>query len=276
MGIAADPVVAAGTRCWLALSGARGPLLTPMAYWSDGDAVWLYTPRRSVKARVLAREPSCAVYVPGPDGGGALLRGRARIHSPTSPRSVVFHGATAATAMAVLAARNVGNVVGYVQDGPRIPAPFLPPGRVVVRIGVDKAEMIGPPRAEPGIAPPLPTAVPADVRRALAGRRDVVVACGPVGAVAVVPAVWGPDAAGFALSLPVGRALASGARAAAALDVDPGGRPSAVTGLSVSGVFVDGRLRADRATWWRGFGAESVDLPPSRAGRPFGAITIPD
>ncbi len=294
MRIGADAVVEGGTRCWLALSGARGPLLTPMAYWSDGDALWLYTRGGSVKVGVLAREPSCAVYVAGLDGGGVLLRGRARIHSPTSPRSLVFHGATAATAMAALAVRNAASIVGSVQDGPQLalrrpqrgptrpqrplPAPrhLVPSGRVVVRIGIDEAESVGPPLDAPGIAPPLPTVVPAGVRRALAGRRDVVVAVGPAGALAVAPAVWGPAAGvGFSLSLPGGRALPQGSRAAAALDVDPGGRPSAVAGLSVSGAVVDGRLRADRVAWWRGFAAQSADLRAAVAGGGLGAITLP-
>lgn len=264
-----DAVVACGTRCWLALSGHRGPLLVPMAYWSDGDAVWMWMTGRSMGTDVLMREPRCAVYVGGPDGGGALLRGRARIHSLTSPRSVIFHGVTSAAAVAVLVARAASDVL----SAPRIPRRILPVSRVAVRIAVDQTESVGPPPDAPGIAPPLPMAVPPDVRRALSGRRDVVVAAGAPGTLRVAPARWGPS---FALSLPAGAALPDGTAAAVAVEGGPAGRPAAAAGLRVSGEVVDGRLHPDRVSWWVGTSAESAEVPVAMPGRGPSAITLPD
>jgi len=242
-----ESVVARGTRCWVAAARDRGLLLTPTTYWSDGDALWAWTLGSSEAVETLARDPRCAVYVAAPDGGGAVLRGRARIHSAASPRSVLFHGVTSVAALAALAARNAPNVVGYVADGPRIPRRALPANRVVIRIGVDATEPVGAPPKGPGIAPALPTVVPSDLRRALSGRRDVVVAAGGAGALQVASATWGP---GYALALPAGMSLAEGAPAAVALETESGGRPTAVAGLRLSGTVDGGRLRADRVSWW--------------------------
>jgi hypothetical protein len=111
-----------------------------------------------------------------------------------------------------------------------------------------------------GVAPPLPAVVPADVRRALAGRRAVLVAHG-THRPHLVPATWGE---GLTLLGPNGRAL--DLAGPVAVTVDTGAeRPGEARGLTLQGTLAGGRLTAGRATWWRGLRLESADVPPTPA-----------
>lgn len=270
-------VLERGSRCLLGLHGARGPVLSPMAYWFDGTAVWMSTPARSVKVSALARDAHCALYVApaGDEGPGAVASGRARVFSARDPRGLVLHGPTISAAVAVLALRNATSIAGYLADAPRIPSRFLPRNRVVVRVVLDDVEAVFPPALTPGIAPALPTVVPPDVRRALAGRRRVVLGILDGDRVRLTPAVWrAGTGAGLPLSLPLRFDVAHDAPATVALDADGRGRPTEVAGLALSGSLTrPTALLPERVTWWHGFELSSADVPTAATSA---TITLPD
>jgi hypothetical protein len=260
-----------GRRCLLAFHGAGGPIMAPMAYWCDGEHLWLSTPASTIKAARLRDDGRCAVWVPGPEDVGVSAQGTARIFSAGDPLGLVLHGPAITGAMAALAASNASSITGYVQDVARIPIRFLPHNRVVVRVRLDEVAVVAEPPTPAGIAPALPIVVPADVRRVVGGRRRVAVAV-DAPRLEVLPAVWG---AGFALTAPEGRSFLSGARAAAVLDADSEQRPTTVVGLSLRGrISPTGALVPERATWWEGFGLTSADVP-ERAAASSG-IVLPD
>jgi hypothetical protein len=263
-------VLDANRRCLLAFRGRTGPILAPMAYWSDGEHLWMSTAGTTLKAERLLADDRCAVLVTGDDGASVSALGSARVFRPGDPLGLVLHGPAIAGAMAALAASNASSIGGYVQDAARIPSRFLPHNRVVVRVRLDEVASVAAPAVPAGVAPALPTVVPADVRRALGGQRRVAVAVDEPG-LRVLPAVW---SAGFALTAPDGHALPDGARAAVALDADPEARPTEVVGLSLRGAVADGRLVPERATWWEGFSLATADVPAPSASS--SGIVLPD
>lgn len=266
-------VLAAGRRCMLAVSGRQGPVLSPMAYWSDGRALWLSAPGDSVKSEVLRRDDHAAVFVAGadPDTPGAVAIGRARVFSLGDPFGLALHAPALAGAVAALALRNADAIAGYLADAARVPARFLPTGRVVLRLVPDRVDPAPVPVLGTGIAPALPPVVPAEVRRTLAGLRRVVVATDR-GGLALAPAVWGP---GMTLIVSEGVQLPVGAPAAVALDAQPDQRPTSAAGLSLSGTLTAGpALRPERLTWWQGFTLRTVEGPFASAAA--GGAALPD
>jgi hypothetical protein len=262
-------------RLVLAWPGRTVPLLAPMAFWWDGQHVWFSTPGDSAKARALRRDPACAMHVPGREEGdpGVLLRGEARVFHLGDPLGLTVHAALLAAAQTALMVKNAPSMVGYVVDAARIPQRFLPGNRVLVRVRVTSQERVTPPAPGPGIAPALPPEVPPEIRRALAGQRRIVLATQVDGAVGLLPAVWG---AGFSLTLPGQAEVAVGTPATAALDHDPGFRPTDVAGISLSGTVEQAgpqrRLVPTRVRWWDGFRLDAAEL---RGGR-TDTIVIPD
>ena len=253
-------------RCVLGFAGRRGPLVSPMAFWADGASVWMSTPAASVKAAALRARPDCAVYIPPPVGGGQglIARGHARVYGLHDPLGLAVHAPVVSAAMAALAARNAGTILGYVQDASVVPARFRPHNRVAVRIALSDLSSVRAVAPAAGIAPTLPTLVSPGVRRAVSGHREIVLALQhPNGEITVGPAVWGQ---GFSLDLPPGTPLPEGAAAVAHVGSDPKHRPTQVTGLSLVGQIAGGRLRPQRATWWEGFKLTTAAVsqsPPS-------------
>lgn len=249
-------------RCVLAFSGQRGPVISPMAFWSDGASLWMATPAQSVKAAALRHRPQCAVHVPAIDGTGedVVLRGHARVYGLHDPLGLALHGPIISAAMTALASRNAGTILGYVQDARQVPARFRPHNRVAVRIAIDDAETLPAMEPGPGVAPALPTVVAPEIRRALSGRRTVSVATqNPAGDVAVGPAVW---SAGYTLRFPAGRTPFVPCAAAVHVGEDVQGRPTDVAGLTLTGRLDEDRLEVRRATWWEGFRLHTADVPP--------------
>lgn len=269
-----EQVLQDGKRCLFAVHGPRGPIASPLAYWWDGAAIWFATPSDSVKVRALRQDPRCAAWIgPLPAEGlagaqGVVLSGEARIFSVRDPLGVALHSGPISAAMTVLASRNVGNLLGYAQDVTAIPRRFLPQNRVVVRVTAERMRGIELPAAGPGIAPPLPTQVPADVRRALGGRRAGIVAAEGETGLVLGPVVLG--AGGSVTAAPTLR-MPEHARAAVVLDDDPGGRPTLVQGVALRGELRAGRLHTERVTWWQGFRVETADVPTTA-----GAVVLPD
>lgn len=241
-----------------------------MAFWSDGAALWMSTPAVSVKARALRRRPQCSIYVPPPNGAdvGVLLAGRVRVYGLHDPLGLAVHGAVVSTAMAALAARNAGTILGYVQDARLVPSRFRPRNRIAVRFAIDELRPVQLPAAAAAVAPALPAVIPANVRRVVTGQRQIVLATGVAsGTVSVTPAVWDR---GFALTLPPGDALPPEGPATVYAGTDPRRRPTQVMGLSLSGEVDGERLLPRRATWWEGFDLCTVDLPRTSS------IVLPD
>lgn len=262
-------------RLVLAWPGRTLPVLTPMAFWWDGQHVWFSTSGSSLKARALRREGACAMYVPPPEGSseGALLRGSARVFHARDPVGLAVHGGLLAAAQGALMVKNASSMAGYVVDAPKVPLRFQPQQRVLVRVRVEERSTVVQPDIGPGIAPALPTEVPPEVRRTLSGRRRVVVGTLVDGGIGLLPAVWG---AGFALRLPEGAALDEGTPVTAVLDHDPGFRPTEVVGLSLSGTVAAAgptmKIVPVKVRWWSGFELRSAEL----SGRATDTIVIPD
>lgn len=262
-------------RLVLAWPGRTVPLLTPMAFWWDGQHMWFSTAGDSVKARSLRADPTCAMYVPplSEEGEGALLRGEARVFHLGDPVGLTTHAPVLAAAQTALMVKNVASMLGYVVDVARIPPQFMPGNRVLVRVRVTSQQRIAPPVLGPGIAPALPTEVPPEIRRALSGQRRIVLATQIDGGIGLLPAVWG---AGFALHLPAGMGVVEGTTATAVLDHDPGFRPTEVAGVSLSGTIASGgptrALAPTKVRWWDGFHLDSAPVTGSRTD----TIVIPE
>jgi hypothetical protein len=258
-------------RCLLGFATASGPLLSPMAYWYDGEHLWMTTSSSALKTRRFIADGACGLLVPGAhDEAAAAVRGTVRVFRPGDPVGLLLHSAAITAAMGALAVSNASSIWGYVQDIATVPSRWAPHNRVVLRVTVDEAEVVAPPPDIPGVAPALPSVVPSAVRRTLSGQRRVTVAVDePV--LRVLPALWG---ARFGLTLPEGERLPMGSRVAVVVDSDPEGRPTGVHGLCLRGeVDASGALRADRATWWEGFRLATVDVPPPVASS---GIVLPD
>lgn len=258
-------------RMVLAWPGLDGPRLAPMAFWWDGRHLWLSTAASAWKVKAFDADPACVVWVPPTAEGrpGIHLRGRARVFHPGDLVAMATHGAVVAAAQTALAVKNSASLVGYVADASRIPARWMPTRRVMIRIAVDDRFAVEPPAVGPGIAPALPTVVPPEVRRLLAGERRVALATSTDGGLGLLPAVWG---AGWAVDLPVGAHIPDGTSVAAVVDHDPGFRPTETAGLSVRGTWRAGRIAPDSVRWWHGFDQGTAGV---QAG-PVDPIVIPD
>lgn len=281
----ADDLLATGSRCVLAVRGAEGPVAFPVPFWFDGTHLWTV-----VKASRLRRGPSrhglqCAVYVPPSDATasdatsgdqdalygrtGLLASGRARVFGLSEPLGALLHAPTISAALTALAARQLDRVAGYAQEATRRPPAWFREERAVLRLTVEESEALAHPRPEGGLTPRLPPAVPAEVRRRLTTRRQVVVAVDEEG-LAASPGVWGSD---FALGTTREVGLSPGRRVAVVVEAEHGTRPAHSTGLTLSGRLDDGgRLRPDEALWWDGleWGHAEVTGPPE------GGIELPD
>lgn len=265
----ADEELEQSSSCVLACRGRSGPLLVPMACWYDGERLWMTTAASSVKARVLARDPDCALVAPATDGGDRVVaHGRVRVYGPADPVGLAVHAPVVAAAMSALAARSSPRgPAGYVRDAPLVPVEWALGRRVALRVAVDSAHRVTVPPLGAGVAPALPPAVPPDVRRAAAGRRRVTVGWErPGGRLGLAPGVWG---AGF--SLTTLEPLPPGVPVTAVLDADHRDGSPPVCGLAVRGIAADGGLRPERVTWWQGFRARTATVRPVTGG-----VELPD
>lgn len=265
-----EDLLARASLCVLGSHGRDGPAAAPMVFWWDGSGLWMTASSERLRAAGLDTDPTCVAYVGPLEAGqeGVILRGRVRIYRPGEPLGLLLHTPTISAAMAVLAVRNADRLLGQVRDAARIP-PRLPRPRLVLRLSVDGLRTVDPPDVGSGVAPALPTDVPAEVRRALAGRRRVVLVYADEAGLQASPALWG---AGYALTVPPSLTPPAGARAVVAVDMDPGPRPARRVGLAVHGTISEGRLQPERATSWYGSSTETVKISASAPG----GVTLPD
>lgn len=241
-----------------------------MAHWFDGDALWMAARAESAEVTALRDHPECVVVLAPAEGApGMAADGHARVFTAASPVRFALHGPAIATALSALAVRNVGTLVTLASQAAAAPARWAPQHHVVLRIALADVRSADVPPTPAAVGPPLPTALPADVRRRLSGTRIVMVVWDEP-PLRVVPASWGPD---LQLFFEHHRPRpAPGQRVAALLDADAD-KPAEGVGAALHGhVSADGTLQPDRATWWRGLDAHTADVaPPSSAG-----IVMPD
>lgn len=281
----ADGLLASGSRCVLAVRTAEGPLASPVPFWFDGTHLWTVANAARLRMRPGHQEPECAVYVPPSDTvasdaisgnqdashGQTGLRayGRGRVFGLAEPLGTLLHAPAISAALGALAARQLDRLAGYAQEATRMPPAWFREQRAVLRLTIEETETLAHPRPEGGLTPRLPPAVPAEVRRRLAGRRQVVVAADDEG-LAASPALWGGD---FTLSAIHGVTLSPGRRVAAVVEAEPDARSGRATGLTLSGRLDDGgRLRPEAASWWHGLEWGHADV----TGPPDGGIELPD
>lgn len=225
-----ETVTAATLLAWTRDGDGQRLTVLPSPAWSDGAHLWLVA--ASVEHAFLGAGVSALLA--GPDGVRAVARGNVRAYGLHDPVGLALHGAAAATALAALALRAAGAVRRA------LPAPFA------LRLDIETATVLADGTGE-GIAPALPAIVPSEVRRRLAGVRDIVITRPLHGT--VEPARWG---GGFLVegSWPDGPA--------AAVLAAPGG----TTGLALEGELAGGALRPARAVWWHdGVVAEAPATP---------------
>ena len=265
-----------------------GPAITPVACWSDGTALWLTVSRHGAEIAALRGDPRCALWIapprhrPGDAGGrddaagdagvaGVVVDGTARVFDVSDPVRLALHAPVIAAALAALALTHRAELAGHVRDLPRASGAWMAQHRALVRVRIDRARSRMVPGQVTGVGPVLPTELPAAVRRALTGIRQVTLATERGDALVVQPAVW---SAGFQLA--VGTTVHPGADTPAciAIDHEPDDRQSEGARLMLRGT-VDGGLRfhPDRATWWRGLASDSTTL---RAPATTSGIVLPD
>lgn len=279
----AEDALGRATRCLLVATGpgrpGRPPVAVPVTTWWDGAGAWSTLPADGIELAALRRDPRCVLVAPPPDreeGVGAVAAATARVYSSADPLRLALHAPPLLAALAALGLANASRLAGAAAGAWRDPSRLLPEGRVAVRAVVEAVTPARPLTPGPGIAPALPTVVPPEVRRLLAGRRRVVVAVADADGLRVLPAVWG---AGFTLVGPAGIGLPDGTPATVVVDGDDEaglaleGRVDAPAGASWA------RLVPSRALWWHDTRRGAAELPApadlgGRAGR--SGVVLPD
>lgn len=261
-------VLERGARCLLACAGAAGPLVVPSAYWYDGEALWTVAAAGAPEVPALERDGACAVHVrAGLDA--VIARGRARLLSLHDPLGMLLRAPAITGAMAALALRDPSATLGSAMDAVLHPSRLVPQNARVLHIRLSEATAVPDGEAPPGVAPALPAAVPADVRRALAGGRRVVVARTGAAGVDLLPGWW--DQHFGLVRSPDREPVRGGAQVAVAVDIEAGPTTRDGVGLVLHGSLDGATLRPERATFWRGARIETVELPAAPT-----AIELPD
>jgi len=265
----------------VAVAARGGPHVTPAVFDVDGRRLWFVTPRRSVKARVIARRRTVGGVVQL-GTRAVLIGGRARIVDPLTARGVFSPSRLLDLPLAAAGylGRNHRHATGTIRDHE---APTLALSRVLVSIDIRRLALLdglavvdrwgpwsdvdlllggSPP---PGRAPDL-VALPAAQRRLLAPDSAVVLGWQSLsGAPLALPARWrtGVDRAAALLETSAAAMILAGAAS---------GSPACVTAersryrlRSKQGILLRGAgharragdaahvsLDADRVTWWTG------------------------
>ena len=270
---------------YVAVAARRGPHVTPAVFDRDGRGLWFVTPRRSVKAKVIARHRRVGGLVQ--HGRWAVLfGGRARIVDPLTARGVFSPGRLLDLPLAAAGylGRNHRHATGTIRDHE---APTLALSRLLVSIDIRRLALLdgwevaeswgrwpsadlllrGDPPA--GTAPDLRT-VPAAVRSLLGDDAPVVLGWQSLAGPLALPARWRPAAgevetSGAAMVL---AGAASGSPASVCAERSRY-RLKSKRGLLLTG---DGHARLDgagpaarttltvrRTTWWEGEELRSID-----------------
>jgi hypothetical protein len=255
-----ETILANAEHCLLAHRTPVGPVMTPLACWSDGGGLWLVTSRQTLDVEALHRDPRCAVWIQPPPGAdaGIAIDGSARSYDTSDPVRLALHAPTVSAALAALALRHRSAIAGFVRDLPRTSRALTPQHPVLLRVRIDRARSRMVPQHVTGVGPVLPTEVPSAVRRALTGVRHVALTLLRGDALVVHPAVW---SAGFQLDVGAGLVPPADTPACVAVDRHVAGRPAARAGLLLQGTVDSGfHFRPSRATWWDGLAVGRATL----------------
>lgn len=258
-------------HCVLGYRTSRGPAVSSTIFWWDGAGLWVPAFADATMTEALRRDGRCAIWIPPDDGGsGVALEATARTYDLGDPLSLALHFPPVSAALVALALKHRQVLAGYLRDVPRILRPGPSTVAVVIRARVDRLRGIRPPAVGGGIGPALPSVVPADIRRAVTGTREVTLAWLERDTLRLEPAVWD---AGLRLETAAGSTPRDSATACvlASAAVEP--RQVPTTGLVLSGRLRDrARLEPVLAAWWHGVTAGSAELVPE----PAGGIELPD
>ena len=267
--MAANPLADA-LRCCLAVAlPAAPPLLAAQAFWSDDRELWMALPVGVPEVAALRSTSAASAWVADPDGGpGVVVSGEARLFGAADPAGLVWHGPALLAAVSALVLKTPSGLLGLAQDVASVSPRWLLAERAILRLRIDARVDVTPPVPTPGIAPALPPTLPSPVRRALAGRRDVVLGVGGADGVRISPAAWG---AGFALTAGDGDDLPARVPATAFVEATAR-RQSGLVGVALHGELDGGRLRPSHATVWQGYERSTVEVPAP----PAGAVVLPD
>jgi general stress protein 26 len=125
-----------GTLCYVAVSTAAGPHLTPMVYSEHGGRIWLTTSRGSIKAGAWRRSPRVAGMV-RLDDMAVTFRGSVTTYDALDPLSwpgAVARAPRLARAGARFSSKNARFFAGYAVDARKVPLSWSPPARVFAAV----------------------------------------------------------------------------------------------------------------------------------------------
>ena len=238
-------------QVYLAIRTKSGPHVTPELFTTSSGQIVCLTSAKTLKARLLRRDPAVGLAAFGPTGTFAAA-GTATVLDPAAPATVVGAGAPAMTApldVARFVRDNVAELTGAAFDAlaGRLGRP-LPPHRVLVTIE---------PTADwSAVAPTAGDAVVGWLTED--------------GAPLALPAQWDADAGIATVRTALFEACGAAARSPACVTVDSwsGYGPSGKRGLMLRGDGIarteDGvtrlELDARRATHWDGVETGTTDL----------------
>lgn len=278
-----DEILGEADLLHVAVAARNGPHVTPAVFEEEGGRLWFITPRRSVKAKVIARRRRVGGLVQVGDRA-LVFGGRARIVDPLTARGVFSPGTLLDLPLAAVGylGRNHRHATGTIRDHE---APTLALSRVMVSIDIRRLALLDGPtvveawgpwdrsdlllRGDPpaGTAPDL-GAVPPALRNLLADDAPVVLGWQSFSGPLALPGRWRADRGGLETS---GEAMilagaASGSPACVTAERSRY-RLSSKRGLLLTG---DGHARLDgplarvtldtrRTTWWQGEDGRTIE-----------------
>jgi hypothetical protein len=274
---------------YVAVAARRGPHVTPAVFDHDGSRLWFVTPRRSIKARVIARHRRVGGLVLL-GRRAVMIGGRARIVDPLTARGIFSPARLLDLPLAAAGyvSRNHRHATGTIRDHE---APTLALSRVLVSIDIrrlaflDGWEVVDSwgrwPSADlllrgdppPGTAPDL-TAVPPGVRSLLADDAPVVLGWQSLAGPLALPGRWRPDTGGLETSGPAMMLAAAASGSPASVCAERSRyRLKSKQGLLLTG---DGHARLEgvgpiarveldvrRTTWWKGEESHTIEATAS-------------
>ncbi|HEY1455143.1 MAG TPA: hypothetical protein VGG31_01490 [Candidatus Dormibacteraeota bacterium] len=249
----------------LALRAGRLPLVNPAVFSFASGSLWMTTSRYASKTIIARRDPRAAFLV---DGGprSLLIRGSLEVFDPLSVSSQVralLDGPGYFLGMAGYAMRNAPYFAGYLLDLARLPREWMPYNRVVLRLRMDRAEIIDDAPFPAAQAARVP-AVPADVSRRLAGVSRSYACWIEANMPVIRTALWEAERGEMVVAPTSGRPR-TGAAGALVIESHHPFRPSLMVGACVRGTF---GAAAESGSIAERYGVEASDVPGAVALRP--------
>ena len=268
-GRARDPDALASARHVVLVAAGDGPLAAPLACWWDGRSLWAEAAAAEPVVAALRRNHRCAAWVAASAGGRSVaVGGRAKVFSMDDPLALALHGVPLTVAVTALRLARYGGPLRATLGLVRNVETLLPGNRAVLRL--EPLLLRGEPVELPaGVAPPLPPAVPAGLRRVLGRRRTGLLALiDEDGTLHSGPVAW---SAGWRLHPAPDVATVPGSPALISWEGELEGR---LVGLALHGRLTDGpALAPTLVRWWDGeeVGEAQVDANPATS-----PIVLPD